>query len=78
MDVIKASSVQLIRQIEQGIQFGKWILVENVGTTLDPALEPIVNITSRSHSGSRSVISDQADTISLLSWKSGTENSKNK
>ena len=44
----------------------------------DPALEPIVNITSRSHSGSRSVISDQADTISLLSWKSGTENSKNK
>jgi dynein heavy chain len=42
MDVIKASSGQLIRQIEQGIQFGKWILVENIGTHLDPALEPIL------------------------------------
>ena len=38
IDIIKASSGQLIRQIEQGIQFGKWILVENVGTFLDPAL----------------------------------------
>jgi len=42
MDVIKASSAQLLRQVEQGISFGKWILVENVGINLDPALEPVL------------------------------------
>jgi len=24
-----------------GIQFGKWILLENIGEALDPALEPV-------------------------------------
>jgi len=46
---------------------------QTTGPTRDPGLEPIVNITSRSHSSARSVVSDGgADTISLLSWKSGT------
>lgn len=31
-----------MRQIELAIQFGKWILLENVGQDLDPALEPIL------------------------------------
>ena len=36
------SDPQLMRQLELGIQFGKWVLVENVGEELDPSLEPIL------------------------------------
>lgn len=28
--------------MELAIQFGKWVLLENVGEALDPALEPIL------------------------------------
>ena len=42
LDIVKASATTILRQIEQAIQFGKWIIVENVGTSLDPALEPIL------------------------------------
>jgi dynein heavy chain len=28
--------------LELAIQFGKWVLLENVGEELDPALEPIL------------------------------------
>lgn len=31
-----------MRTIEVAIQFGKWVLVENVGESLDPSLEPIL------------------------------------
>jgi len=36
------SDGQLLRNLELGIQFGKWVLIENVGEELDPALEPIL------------------------------------
>lgn len=36
------SDPTLLRQLELGIQFGKWVLIENVGEELDPALEPIL------------------------------------
>merc|ERR1719408_556455 len=32
----------MLRTLELSIQFGKWLLLENVGLTLDPALEPIL------------------------------------
>lgn len=41
-EVFKPSHTSLIRDIEFGIQFGKWILLENIGQELDPALEPIL------------------------------------
>merc|ERR1740138_786441 len=31
-----------LRTLELGIQFGKWILLENIGLNLDPALEPVL------------------------------------
>ncbi len=42
LDVFKMSDGQLLRNLELGIQFGKWVLIENVGEELDPALEPIL------------------------------------
>lgn len=33
----------LIRNLESAIRFGKPVLIENVGTELDPALDPILN-----------------------------------
>ncbi len=42
LDIFKMSDPTLLRQLELGIQFGKWVLIENVGEELDPALEPIL------------------------------------
>jgi dynein heavy chain len=41
-DAFKPSDPTLLRGLELGIQFGKWILLENVGEVLDPALEPVL------------------------------------
>jgi len=42
LDVFKLSDGNLLRNLELGVQFGKWVLIENVGEELDPALEPIL------------------------------------
>jgi len=42
LDVFKMSDGNLLRSLELGIQHGKWVLIENVGEELDPALEPIL------------------------------------
>jgi dynein heavy chain len=42
LDVFKQSEANLLRGLELAIQFGKWVLLENVGESLDPALEPIL------------------------------------
>lgn len=42
LDVLKQSDQNLMRTLELAIQFGKWVLVENVGLSLDPSLEPIL------------------------------------
>jgi len=42
LDVMKTSNPNLLRNLELGIQTGKWVLIENVGQELDPALEPIL------------------------------------
>jgi dynein heavy chain len=42
MDMTKLSDKNMLRALELGIQFGKWILLEDIGTVLDPALEPIL------------------------------------
>jgi dynein heavy chain len=39
---MKVSDPNLMRTLELAIQFGKWVLVENVGVTLDPSLEPVL------------------------------------
>jgi len=42
LDVFKLSESNLIRSLELAIQFGKWVLLENIGEYIDPALEPIL------------------------------------
>lgn len=42
LDVVKQSESNLLRTLELAIQFGKWVLLENVGESIDPALEPIL------------------------------------
>lgn len=40
---MKISDPNLMRTLELGVQFGKWVLLENVGRELDPSLDPILN-----------------------------------
>lgn len=42
LDVIKLSDKDFLRSLENAVRFGKPCLLENVGTELDPALEPIL------------------------------------
>jgi len=42
IDIFKAKDTTLMRNLEISIQFGKWVLVENMGENIDPALEPIL------------------------------------
>ena len=42
MGTCKLSDPNLLQTVELGIQFGKWILLENIGEQLDPALEPVL------------------------------------
>ena len=32
----------MLRSLEMAIQFGRWVLLENINEELDPALEPIL------------------------------------
>jgi dynein heavy chain len=42
MDVVKLSDKNFLRILENGVQFGRWVLLENILESLDAALEPIL------------------------------------
>lgn len=42
IDIIKLSDKNFLRTLENCIQFGRWCLLENIGESLDAALEPIL------------------------------------
>lgn len=42
LEIYKLSHNSLLRDLEFAIQFGKWVLLENIGEELDPALEPFL------------------------------------
>jgi len=42
IDVIKLSDKNYLRTVENGVRFGKWVLLENVGEQLDASLEPLL------------------------------------
>jgi len=42
MDVVKLSDKNFLQSFENAIRFGKWVLLEDVQETLDPALEPLL------------------------------------
>jgi len=41
-DVYKQSDPKILKNLELAIQYGKWVLLENINESLDPALEPIL------------------------------------
>lgn len=42
LDVVKPMDKDLLRTLENGVRFGRAVLLENVGETLDASLEPIL------------------------------------
>ncbi|TYZ61500.1 hypothetical protein PybrP1_006824 [[Pythium] brassicae (nom. inval.)] len=42
LDVIKLTDKGFLKTLENGIRFGKWVLLENVGEALDATLEPVL------------------------------------
>eukprot|EP00825_Cyclidium_porcatum_P016785 TRINITY_DN196_c0_g3_i3.p1 TRINITY_DN196_c0_g3~~TRINITY_DN196_c0_g3_i3.p1 ORF type:complete len:1060 (-),score=193.84 TRINITY_DN196_c0_g3_i3:398-3577(-) len=42
IEIMKINDQNLMKQMELSVQFGRWVLLENVSTELDPSLEPIL------------------------------------
>jgi dynein heavy chain, axonemal len=42
LDVVKLTDKNFLRTLENGVRFGRWVLVENVGETLDAALDSLL------------------------------------
>lgn len=42
LEIIKLNDANYLRTLENSIQFGKPVLLENIGETLDPSLNPIL------------------------------------
>ncbi len=42
--VFKASEGSIVKQLETAIEMGQWVLLENIGEKLDPALEPLLQL----------------------------------
>jgi dynein heavy chain len=42
MDVVKLTDKNFLKTLENGVQFGRWVLLENIAESLDAALEPIL------------------------------------
>ena len=42
MEIIKLSNPNFLRSLENGVRFGKWILLENILEELDASLEPLL------------------------------------
>lgn len=41
-EAMKESDTNLVKNLEKSIQFGQWLLLENIGIDLDPVLDPIL------------------------------------
>jgi len=42
IEIVKANDTNIMKVMELSVQFGRWVLIENVSTELDPSLEPIL------------------------------------
>lgn len=51
LEVTKLSTSNFLRAVENALRFGRWILVENIGETLDASLEPLLLQQKFSHGG---------------------------
>mmetsp|Transcript_32147 Transcript_32147/g.112954 ORF Transcript_32147/g.112954 Transcript_32147/m.112954 type:complete len:1992 (+) Transcript_32147:926-6901(+) len=61
-DVISLSEKNFLRTLEQAVRFGKWALLENIGETLEAALEPIL-LQQKFKSGGQDMIKLGENTI---------------
>lgn len=56
LEVVKLGDKDVLRTLENGVRFGRAVLLENVGETLDAALEPLLlKQTFKTVSGSESI-----------------------
>jgi dynein heavy chain, axonemal len=56
LDIIKLSDKDMLRTLENGVRFGRAVLLENIGEFLDAALEPLLlKQTFKTASGSESI-----------------------
>lgn len=56
LDIIKLSEKDMLRTLENGVRFGRAVLLENIGERLDAALEPLLlKQTFKTASGSESI-----------------------
>jgi dynein heavy chain len=52
LEVVKPSAKDFLRSLENGVRFGRPVLLEDLGEALDPALEPLLlRLTYRSGGG---------------------------
>jgi len=42
LDIVKLTEKNFLRGLENGVRFGKWVLLENINEVLDASLEPIL------------------------------------
>lgn len=42
IEIMKATDPNLMKVMELSVQFGRWVLMENVAIDIDPSLEPIL------------------------------------
>lgn len=42
IDIIKLSDKNFLRTLENGVRFGRWVLLENIAESLDASLEPLL------------------------------------
>jgi dynein heavy chain, axonemal len=56
LDVIKPSDKDMLRKLENGVRFGRGVLLENIGENLDAVLEPmLLKQTFKTAAGSESI-----------------------
>lgn len=53
MTSLKPTNQNLVRDLEMAIQFGRWVLLENVGIKIDPVLEPLLLQQTHIEAGSK-------------------------
>jgi dynein heavy chain len=42
LDVVKLSDKNFLKTLESGVRYGRWVLLENIGESLDAALESLL------------------------------------
>lgn len=66
LNVIKISDTDYMRTVENCIQFGNPLLLENVGEELDPSLEPLLLRQTFKQGTAELILSSEVDNINLI------------